>query len=73
MKCFLCDVLICFELLQLSIWDLRVKENGGCVHRIMGSVGDMLYAVSISSSGYIAAGGADRTVAVYDPRRLVGL
>ncbi|KAL8524436.1 hypothetical protein ACS0TY_014139 [Phlomoides rotata] len=54
---------------QLSIWDLRVKENGGCVHRIMGSVGDMLYTVSMSSSGYIAVGGADRTVAVYDPRR----
>ncbi|PIN23154.1 hypothetical protein CDL12_04118 [Handroanthus impetiginosus] len=54
---------------QLSIWDLRVKENGGCVHRIMGSVGDMLYSVSISASGNIAAGGADRTVTVYDPRR----
>ncbi|KAH6824104.1 hypothetical protein C2S53_004070 [Perilla frutescens var. hirtella] len=54
---------------QLSIWDLRVKENGGCVRRIMGSVGDMLYAVSISSSGDIAVGGEDRTVTVYDPRR----
>lgn len=59
------------KLLQLSIWDLRVKENGGCVHRIMGSVGDMLYAVSVSSSGNIAAGGADRTATIYDPRRLV--
>lgn len=56
-------------LLQLSIWDLRMKENGGCVQRIMGSVGNMLYAVSVSSSGYIAAGGEDRTVTVYDPRR----
>ncbi|KAL0363951.1 UNVERIFIED_CONTAM: hypothetical protein Sangu_0492700 [Sesamum angustifolium] len=54
---------------QLSIWDLRMKENGGCVHRVMGSVGDMLYAVSISSSGNIAAAGADRTVTIYDPRR----
>ncbi|KAL3845417.1 hypothetical protein ACJIZ3_002820 [Penstemon smallii] len=54
---------------QLSIWDLRVKENGGCVHRITGSVGDILYAVSESSSGNIAVGGADRTVTVYDPRR----
>lgn len=50
-----------------------MKENGGCVRRIMGSVGDMLYAVSISSSGNIAVGGEDRTVTVYDPRRLVGL
>ncbi|KAK6115065.1 hypothetical protein DH2020_007334 [Rehmannia glutinosa] len=54
---------------QLSIWDLRVKENGGCVRRITGSVGDILYAVNISSSGNIAAGGADRTVTIYDPRR----
>lgn len=60
------------ELLQLSIWDLRTKENGGCVQRIMGSVGNMLYAVSVSSSGYIAAAGEDRTVTVYDPRRLEG-
>ncbi|XP_042033304.1 uncharacterized protein LOC121779907 isoform X2 [Salvia splendens] len=54
---------------QLSVWDLRVKENGGCVQRIMGSVGNMLYTVSISSSGNIAVGGEDRTVTVYDPRR----
>lgn len=57
---------------QLSIWDLRMKENGGCVHRICGSVGDILYAVCNSSCGNIAAGGADRTVTVYDPRRSVG-
>ncbi|KAG6388573.1 hypothetical protein SASPL_150003 [Salvia splendens] len=37
--------------------------------RIMGSVGNMLYAVSMSSSGNIAVGGEDRTVTVYDPRR----
>ncbi|KAL3638918.1 hypothetical protein CASFOL_016825 [Castilleja foliolosa] len=54
---------------QLSIWDLRLKENGGCVHRITGSVGDILYAVSMSSTGNVAAGGADRTVTIYDPRR----
>lgn len=47
-----------------------MRENGGCVQRIMGSVGNMLYAVSISSSGNIAVGGEDRTVTVYDPRRL---
>ncbi|KAI5654470.1 hypothetical protein M9H77_31657 [Catharanthus roseus] len=54
---------------QLSIWDLRMKEKGGCVQRICGSVGDILYAVSSSSTGTIAVGGADRTVTVYDPRR----
>ncbi|KAL3644398.1 hypothetical protein CASFOL_012330 [Castilleja foliolosa] len=46
---------------QLSIWDLRVKENGGCVHTITGSVGDILYAVSMSSTGNVGAGGAEHT------------
>ncbi|KAK1436404.1 hypothetical protein QVD17_02184 [Tagetes erecta] len=54
---------------QLSIWDMRVKEKGGCVHRICGSVGDILYAVCNSSSGNIAVGGADRTMTIYDPCR----
>lgn len=48
-----------------------MKEKGGCVQRICGSVGDIIYSVSSSSSGTIAAGGADRTVTVYDPRRLL--
>ncbi|XP_073314441.1 uncharacterized protein [Primulina huaijiensis] len=55
--------------LYISEWDLQTKENGGCVHRIVGSVGDILYAVSTSSSGYIATGGVDLTVTVYDPRK----
>lgn len=51
------------------MWDLRVKENGGCVKRICGSPGDILYANSFSPTGNIAVGGADRTVTIYDPRR----
>ncbi|KAJ4700968.1 Guanine nucleotide-binding protein, beta subunit [Melia azedarach] len=54
---------------QLTIWDLRMKENGGLLHRICGSVGDILYAVCSSSTGNIAVAGADRTVTIYDPRR----
>lgn len=46
-----------------------MKENGGCVQRICGSVGDNFYAVCTSSNGNIAVGGADRTVTIYDPRR----
>ncbi|CAN1268227.1 hypothetical protein LINPERPRIM_LOCUS13076 [Linum perenne] len=56
---------------QLSIWDLRMKENNGCLHRICGTIGDIFYAVCSSSTGNIAVGGADRTVTIYDPRRLV--
>ena len=48
-----------------------MKENGGCLNRICGSVGDALYAVSSSSTGNIAVAGADRTVTIYDPRRFV--
>ncbi|KAK6938275.1 hypothetical protein RJ641_031783 [Dillenia turbinata] len=54
---------------QLSIWDLRMKEKGGCLQRICGSHGDILYSVCCSSTGNIAIGGADRTVTIYDPRR----
>lgn len=48
-----------------------MKENGGCIQRVCGTPGDILYAVCSSSTGNIAVGGADRTVTIYDPRRLV--
>ncbi|CAK9154136.1 unnamed protein product [Ilex paraguariensis] len=67
------SILAITEGCQLTIWDLRMKENGGCVHRICGSVGNNLYAVCNSSSGNIAVGGADRTVTIYDPRRWAAL
>ncbi|KAG8054630.1 hypothetical protein GUJ93_ZPchr0001g31286 [Zizania palustris] len=54
---------------QLSIWDLRMSNNGGCVQRISGPVGGIIYSVCSSPSGPIAAGGTDRTVTIYDPRR----
>jgi WD40 repeat protein len=56
---------------QLSIWDLRMNNNGGCVQRISGSIGDIIYSVCSSPSGPIAIGGTDRAVTIYDPRRLV--
>jgi len=59
------------NLLQLSIWDLRMNNNGGCVQRISGSIGDVIYSVCSSPSGLIAIGGTDRAVTIYDPRRLV--
>ena len=59
------------NLLQLSIWDLRMNNNGGCVQRISGSIGDVIYSVCSSPSGPIATGGTDRAVTIYDPRRLV--
>ncbi|CAM8998857.1 unnamed protein product [Rhodiola kirilowii] len=54
---------------QLSIWDMRMQEKGGCVRRICGSPGQNIYSISCSSTGNIAVGGADRTVTIYDPRR----
>ncbi|EXC19890.1 hypothetical protein L484_017867 [Morus notabilis] len=63
------SILAVAEGCQLTIWDLRMKENGGCIQRICGSVGDIYYAVCSSPSGNIAVGGADRTMTIYDPRR----
>ncbi|WOK94629.1 hypothetical protein Cni_G03334 [Canna indica] len=54
---------------QMSIWDLRTNHNGGCVQRVCGSIGDLIYSVCSSPSGKIAVGGTDRAVTVYDPRR----
>ncbi|KAL6962409.1 hypothetical protein U1Q18_037367 [Sarracenia purpurea var. burkii] len=66
------SILVVTDGSQPSIWDLRMKENGGCIRRISGSVGDMFYAVC-SSSIDIAVGGADRTVTIYDTHKLVAM
>ncbi|KNA26086.1 hypothetical protein SOVF_000030 isoform A [Spinacia oleracea] len=63
------SILAVTEGCQLTMWDLRMKENGGCLQRICGSPGNILYAASISSMGNIAVGGADRSVTIYDPRK----
>ncbi|WCJ43361.1 hypothetical protein M5689_024104 [Euphorbia peplus] len=63
------SILAITEGCQLTIWDLRMKENGGCLQRICGSLGDNFYAVCSSPTGNIAVGGADRSVTIYDPRR----
>ncbi|KAF3976115.1 hypothetical protein CMV_000682 [Castanea mollissima] len=63
------SILAITEGCQLTIWDIRMKENGGCLHRICGSPGDVFYAVCGSSTGNVAVGGADRTVTIFDPRR----
>ena len=54
--------------LQLSIWDLRQAERGGCVQRVLGAFsGQSLNAVDCSSDGLVAVGGAERVVLVMDP------
>ena len=52
---------------QLTLWDMRC---GGCVQKVNGSVGDLIYAVSGSLAGSVAVGGSDRCLTIYDPRRL---
>ncbi|KAF3971335.1 hypothetical protein CMV_005064 [Castanea mollissima] len=66
------SILAITEGCQLTIWDIQMKENGGCLHRICGSPGDVFYAVCSSSTGNVAVGGADRTVTIFDPRRGTG-
>ncbi|OAY80106.1 hypothetical protein ACMD2_22051 [Ananas comosus] len=63
------SVLAVAEGSQLSVWDLRTNHNGGCIQRVCGSIGDLIYSVCSSPSGEIAVGGTDRTVTVYDHRR----
>ncbi|KAL9243694.1 hypothetical protein vseg_017551 [Gypsophila vaccaria] len=63
------SILAVTEGCQLTMWDMRIEENGGCLQRICGTPGDILYAASTSSTGNIAVAGADRTVTIYDPRR----
>jgi hypothetical protein len=50
-----------------------MHNNGGCVQRVSGPVGGILYSVCSSASGLIAVGGTDRAVTIYDPRKLVFL
>lgn len=47
-----------------------MHNNGGCVQRVSGPTGGILYSVCTSPSGLIAVGGTDRAVTIYDPRRL---
>ncbi|CAL9768855.1 unnamed protein product [Musa acuminata subsp. burmannicoides] len=63
------SVLAVAEGSQLTIWDLRTNQNGGCVQCVCGSIGDLIYSLCSSPSGTIAVGGSDRTVTIYDPRR----
>ena len=61
-------MLVIAEGSQLSIWDLRMNNNGGCVQRLSGPIGGIIYSVCSSPSGLIAIGGTDRAVTIYDPR-----
>ncbi|KAH7387429.1 hypothetical protein KP509_16G022600 [Ceratopteris richardii] len=56
---------------QISIWDLRAHENGGCIQRILGSsTMEPLYAVCGSpDSNLLGAGGAERTAMIIDKRK----
>lgn len=56
---------------QISLWDLRAHENGGCVQRILGSsTMDPLYAVCTSTdNNCVATGGAERTAVIFDKRK----
>lgn len=60
---------------QVSIWDLRAGENGGCVQRILGSsTMDPLYAVCSSlDSRLVGTGGAGRTAVIFDKRKWTAL
>ncbi|KAJ3677905.1 hypothetical protein LUZ60_001708 [Juncus effusus] len=53
---------------QLSMWDLRSSNNGGCIKRMSSSIGDVIYSVC-GSNNNVAIAGSDRTLTVFDSRR----
>ncbi|MCO5612994.1 hypothetical protein L7F22_067267 [Adiantum nelumboides] len=60
---------------QVSIWDLRAHESGGCVQRVLGSSTlDPLYAVcSSKNKTCVATGGAERSAVVFYIRKWTAL
>jgi hypothetical protein len=57
---------------QVSIWDARAGERGGCVHRTgVATAGSPLYALAWcgAQGGLLGAAGAERAVQMVDPRR----
>jgi hypothetical protein len=58
--------------LQVSIWDVRAGERGGCMQRVSACPpGSPLYALDWCSAqgGLLGAAGAERAVQMIDPRR----
>ncbi|KAJ1476697.1 hypothetical protein T484DRAFT_1965101, partial [Baffinella frigidus] len=52
---------------QVSLWDARVSGRTACVARVSGSLAT-LYALGWGK-GTLAAGGADRSIYVFEPRK----
>ncbi|KAK9808924.1 hypothetical protein WJX72_006473 [[Myrmecia] bisecta] len=58
---------------EISLWDARAAEKGGCMQRVRpGTGGGLLYALAAAhtaeGAAYLGAAGADRSVFVLDPR-----
>jgi hypothetical protein len=57
---------------QVSIWDARAGERGGCMQRVAAATaGSPLYTLAwcSGSGGLLGAAGAERAVQMVDPRR----
>eukprot|EP01134_Creolimax_fragrantissima_P006304 CFRG6304T1 len=52
---------------QISVWDPRMMEKGGCIRRMMPGSG-VLHTVT-SGKGMLCAGGVDRVAFFIDPRK----
>lgn len=56
---------------QVSLWDVRAGEAGGCVERIPMALGCPLYALDWcgAEGGLLGTAGADRAVTLLEPRK----
>ena len=62
-------LLAVLEASQVTLWDARAGESGGCVQRLDGAApGERLTGLA-AARGILAAGGRDRCVTVWDARR----
>ncbi|XRB06487.1 hypothetical protein NFJ02_27g64400 [Pycnococcus provasolii] len=62
-------LLAVLEASQVSLWDVRASEAGGCVHRLDGASPGAKLTCLATAHGIVAAGGMDRCVTVWDARR----
>lgn len=56
---------------QVSLWDVRAGESGGCVERMGLALGCPLYALEwcAAEGGLLGMAGADRAVTLMEPRK----
>ena len=66
-----CDLTHTLPHAQISLWDLRQGEGGGCVQRLSVAQGCPVYSLQwcAAEGGLLGCAGADRAVSLFEPRK----